>query len=49
VGYTIFGIIGAGVVPLLYPAVRWYMVAVAFITAPVFSVRCLCSLLAMFL
>lgn len=38
VGYVLFGIIGAGVIPQLYPAVKWYMVAVAFISAPVFSV-----------
>lgn len=38
VGYGAFGVLGAGVIPQLYPAVKWYMVAVAFLTAPVFSV-----------
>ena len=39
VGYLLLGVVGAGVVPLLYPAVRWYMVVVCFLSAPVFSVR----------
>ena len=40
VGYVLFGIIGAGVIPQLYPAVKWYMVAIAFFSGPVFSVSC---------
>ena len=39
VGYILLGGVGAGIIPLLYPAVKWYMVAVAFLSAPVFSVR----------
>ena len=39
VGYFLLGVVGAGVIPLLYPAVKWYMVVVCFLSAPVFSVR----------
>jgi hypothetical protein len=39
VGYVLLGVVGAGVIPLLYTPVKWYMVAVAFLSAPVFSVR----------
>ena len=38
-GYLLLGVVGAGVVPVLYPAVKWYMVVVCFLSAPVFSVR----------
>lgn len=43
VGYLLLGVVGAGVVPLLYPAVKWYMVVVCFLSAPVFSVRSISS------
>lgn len=38
-GYAVCGVVGAAVIPHLYPAAKWYMVAVAFFSAPVFSVR----------
>ncbi len=38
-GYAVCGVIGCVVIPYLYPAAKWYFVAVTFLSAPVFSVR----------
>jgi len=35
-GYAAFGVLGVAVIPLLYPACRWYMVATAYAVAPAF-------------
>ena len=35
-GYVGFGLLGIVVIPLLYPACRWYMVAAAYAVAPAF-------------
>ena len=37
-GYAGFAALGAGCIPTLYPALKWYMVLAAFGVAPVFSV-----------
>ena len=38
IGYAVCGVIGCVVIPHLYPACKWYMVAVVFLSSPVFSV-----------
>ena len=38
IGYAVCGAVGCVVIPHLYPACKWYMVAVVFLSSPVFSV-----------
>lgn len=38
IGYAVCGVLGCSIIPLLYPACKWYMVAVVFLSSPVFSV-----------
>ena len=37
-GYAFCGVLGCLVIPHLYPACKWFMVAVVFLSSPVFSV-----------
>lgn len=38
VGYSLFAVLGIVFIPMIYPPVRWYMVLVAYIVAPLMAV-----------